>query len=500
MITMNILSILPSIDFSETLNALIFFTITSALLSVFARGGREKIVELYVTVGFLVSFILSIRQLTSLLSSGPIKISFSSNTLTSSQIYVDKLSAYVASIFIFIGLMASIFSMRYIESRKREYYPLLIAMVTGMVGVVFSGDFITLFIFWELMSITAYVLVAFYYRRWEAVEASFKYLIMSTAGTAAILFGLSILYGAVGTLSFTGLAEALSSPTLSNSIWTYLSISLLVGGFGVNAAMVPFHSWLPDAHPAAPSPISAMLSGVVIKTGVYAMYRALTLIFPLSLYNWQISLILFSIVTMTVGNILAMLQSDIKRLLAFSSIAHIGYIVFGLSIGTVAGMAGGLLHILNHASMKALLFLSAGSIIHTVKTRDLEALGGIGRKMPVTGVCFAIGAFSLAGIPGLNSFVSEFQIIKSGIDAELYVFSAIMIFNVLLGAAYYLRVIQILFTRPFTEFSDKAKESTMVMLTPLIILSALAIVIGVYPGPFIEYVESVSRDILKGSS
>ncbi|MCS7126381.1 MAG: cation:proton antiporter [Aigarchaeota archaeon] len=492
---MNLPSIFLSIDFSETLNALIFFTVTSALLSIFARGKREKIVELYIIAGFTISLIFSIHQLIYISSVRSVKISIASSSLTS-QLLIDSLSMYIAVIFIFIGLMASIFSIGYIEGRKREYYPLLMAMVTGMVGVVFSGDFITLFIFWELMSLTAYVLVAFFYRRWEAVEASFKYLIMSTAGTASILFALSILYGAAGTLTFTGLAEALTSPPLYNSVWIYLAIALLIGGFGVNAAMVPFHSWLPDAHPAAPSPISAMLSGVVIKTGVYAMYRALTLMFPLSLYNWQISLILFSIITMTIGNALAMLQNDIKRLLAFSSIAHIGYIVFGLSIGTVAGLTGGLLHILNHASMKALLFLSTGSIIHAVKSRDLESLSGIGRKMPITSTCFAIGAFSLAGVPGLNSFVSEFQIITSGIDAKLYVFSAIMIFNVLLGAAYYLRVVQILFTRPFTEVSEKARESNIVMLTPLIILSSIAIIIGVYPNPFIEYTKSIAEALL----
>lgn len=484
-----------SVDFSQTLNSLIFFTLTSALLAIFTRGKRERIVEAYVIIGFLVTFILSINQFLSVSINGPVKIFASQYQIVSSQIFVDQLSIYIASIFVFIGLMSSIFSINYIEERKREYYPLLIAMVTGMVGVVFSGDFVTLFIFWEMMSLTAYVLVAFFYNRWEAVEASFKYLIMSTAGTASILFGLSLLYGMVGTLSFTSLAEILRTNEFQNNAWTYLSIALMIGGFGVNAAMAPFHSWLPDAHPAAPSPVSAMLSGVVIKTGVYAMYRILTLVFPLSIFNWQTGLILFSIITMIIGNTLAMLQNDIKRLLAFSSIAHIGYIVFGLSIGTIAGLAGGLLHILNHASMKALLFLSAGALIHTVKVRDLDMLSGIGRRMPITVTCFSIGAFSLAGVPGLNSFVSEFQIITAAIDAKLYLFAAIMIFNVLLGAAYYLRVVQILFIRPPTDVSQKAREAPPIMIAPLIILSILAVTIGVYPGPFVETVKNIAVSI-----
>lgn len=484
------------LNWPDVLYALIFFVVTSTLVAIFTRDSREKIVEYYSIFGFTVCLTLSIIQFFTVYAHGPLEFSFSPQLFTSSLVFVDELSVYFATIFIFVGLMASIFSIEYIEERKREYYPLLLAMVTGMVGVVFSGDFITFFIFWEMMSLTAYVLVAFYYRRWEAVEASFKYLIMSTAGTAAILFGLSILYGMAGTLSFNGLAEAMKIPELRNSSWTALAIAFMIAGFGVNAAMAPFHSWLPDAHPAAPSPISAMLSGVVIKTGVYAMYRTLTLVFPQPLYGWQLPLILFSITTMFVGNILAMLQSDIKRLLAFSSIAHIGYAVFGLGIGTISGLAGGLLHVLNHALMKALLFLSAGAIIHTLKTRDLDSLGGVGRKMPITGTCLAIGAFSLAGVPGLNTFVSEFQIILAAIDAGLYLFAGLMIFNVLLGAAYYLRVVQIIFVRPVTEISEKAVEASKVMLTPLIILSILAVAIGVYPGPYLEYVKIVAENIL----
>lgn len=485
-----------SVDFSILLDTLIFFTLTTPLVALLSRGRAGRLVEVYAIAGFAAALVAALQQVVQVSSSSPLRILLSQPPLTSSQIYVDKLSAYVATIFVFIGLMASIFSVGYIEERKREFYPLLVAMVTGMVGVAFAGDFVTFFVFWELMSLTAYVLVAFFYRRWEAVEASFKYLIMSTAGTASILFAMSLLYGITGTLSLPALAEAFHSPTLYNNVWTYVAIALLIAGFGVNAAMAPFHSWLPDAHPAAPSPVSAMLSGVVIKTGVYAMFRILTLVFPLFLYNWQLSLILFAVLTMTVGNTLAMLQDDIKRLLAFSSIAHIGYIVFGLGIGTVGGLAGGLLHILNHASMKALLFLAAGAIIHEVKTRDLNLLSGIGRRMPVTGIAFAIGAFSLAGLPGLNSFVSEFQIITAALDAGFHLFAAIMILNVLLGAAYYLRVIQIIFVKPSTEVSEKAHEAPAVMLAPLIVLSILAVVIGVYPGPFLDTVKSVAGALL----
>jgi len=484
-------ALLP-IDFSQTLNLLIFFTQTTPLVALASRGRLRRAVEVYASIGLSLSLIAAAIQL----SAKPLQIVFSQPLSSSSQIFVDSLSSFMAVIYTLIGLLAAVYSIEYIEERKREFYPLLLAMVTGMVGVVFSGDLASFFVFWELMSLSAYVLVAFYYSRWEAVEASFKYLIMSSAGTASIMLGFSLLYGITGTLNLQVLSQALSSGTLAGNSWIYVAIALLIAGLGVNAAMVPFHSWLPDAHPAAPSPVSAMLSGVVIKTGVYALFRFLTLLFPMKMYGWQLGLLLFALVTMTVGNLMAMMQEDIKRLLAFSSIAHIGYIVFGLSIGTVAGLAGGLLHILNHASMKALLFLSAGAFIHVVGTRKLSELSGIGRRMPVTGVAFAVGAFSLAGLPGLNSFVSEFQIIASAVDAGLVIFAVVMILNVLLGAAYYLRVIQIVFLRPLTSVSEKASEAPALMLAPLIVLAVLAVVIGVYPAPFLNLVTSIARNLL----
>lgn len=484
-------AILP-VDFSETLNLLIFFTAASPLAAIASRGRFGRLVELYAVVGLAASLTAALRQLTF----PQTQILFAQPLSASSQIFIDTLSAYMAVIYTLVGLLSAVFSIGYIEERRREFYPLLLAMVTGMVGVVFAGDLATFFIFWELMSLSAYVLVAFYYRRWEAVEASFKYLIMSSAGTASILLGFSLLYGMTGTMSIPVLSEVLNSEMLAANSWTYVAVSLLVAGFGVNAAMVPFHTWLPDAHPAAPSPVSAMLSGVVIKTGAYAMFRLLTTLFPPGIYGWQPGLLLFAILTMTVGNLMALLQEDIKRLLAFSSIAHIGYIVFGLGVGTVGGVAGGLLHILNHASMKSLLFLSAGAFIHAVGTRRLDELGGIGRRMPVSGVAFAVGAFSLAGLPGLNSFVSEFQIIASAVDAGLTAFAIVMILNVLLGAAYYLRVIQIIFLRAPTSVSGKASEAPKVMLAPLIALSALAVVIGVYPTPFLELVTDIARTLL----
>jgi proton-translocating NADH-quinone oxidoreductase chain N len=485
-------------DFTPTLNTLIFLTIISPLTALISRKyGIRRLAEGYSIFALAFSLYQILNQFTWVVANGPIKIIAGEPTAASSIVYVDLLSIYVATIFIGVGLLSAIFSIGYIEERQAEFHPLLLALVTGMVGVTFSGDLITFFIFWEMMSIASYMLVAFRYRTWEAVEASFKYLIMSASGTAAILFAMSLLYGMTGTLEIARLGQVLSTSIAAGETWSYLSIALLVTGFGVNAAMAPFHSWLPDAHPAAPSSISAMLSGVVIKTGIYAMFRILTGVFPPMLFDWRLALAIFAVLTMTVGNLLALLQEDIKRLLAYSSIAHIGYIVFGLSIATVTGIAGGLFHVFNHATIKALLFLGAGAFIHATSTRSIEDLAGIGRRMPLVATCFTIGLFALAGIPGLNVFWSEFTIVTAALAAgSIYtVLAVIMVVNILVGVAYYLRLVQSIFFKPTTSVSANPHPVGPSLILPLIVLSALGVIVGVYPTPLLNLVTSIASTL-----
>ncbi len=482
------------VDFTPTLNILIVFLVLSPIFSLISRKYKAPaIIDIYALLAFGVSFATALLQAQSVFDGNPITVDLGPY---SSIIYVDQLSSFLALIFIGVGFLSSIFSIGYIEERKPEFYPLLLAMVTGMVGVVFSGDLFTFFVFWEMMSIASYLLVAFRYHSWEAVEASLKYLIMSAAGASAILFGMSLLYGMAGTLEISRLAAVLGTAAAAGETWSYLAIAFLVTGFGVNAAMVPFHSWLPDAHPAAPSSISAMLSGVVIKTGIYAMLRVVLGVFPPSLYDWRLGLAVFALLTMTVGNLLALMQEDIKRLLAFSSIAHIGYIVFGLSIANVTGVAGSIFHVLNHALMKALLFLGAGVFIHATATRNIDQLAGIGKKLPFSSTCFAIGAFALAGMPGLNVFWSEVTIITAALAAgQIFTFLAVaMVINILVGVAYYMRLVtSIFFKEPLLE---KVRPEGVSMRVPLLILVALSILIGIYPTPFLEIALAISSTIM----
>ncbi|MGQ9542731.1 MAG: complex I subunit 5 family protein [Candidatus Bathyarchaeia archaeon] len=417
---------------------------------------------------------------------------------------IDMLSIFMAGIFIFIGLLTAIYSTRYMEhdTGHSEYYALLLLMVSGMVGVAFAGDFFTLFIFWEVMCITSYVLVAFRKGQWEPIEAGFKYLVMSSAGSATMLFAMSILYGVVGSLNFAYMHKALSG---SVTPWSMIALAMVVVGFGVKAAITPFHTWLPDAHPAAPSSISAMLSGVVIKTGVYGLIRIMLLIFAPEAYHWHTALAIFAILSMTTGNIMALLQSDLKRLLAFSSIGHIGYIVFGLSVATVYGLTGSLFHIFNHALGKALLFLCSGAFLLATGTRDLNHLAGVGRRMKITGLTFIVGSLALAGIPPLNGFQSEFMIVLAGLQRGAtnnlwYLFSGAMIINILFSVGYYLRIVQIVALHDPSGPASKAKEAPAPMLFSMVLLAILCIAIGIYPSPVVSLANQAAQAVLNVES
>jgi len=435
--------------------------------------------------------------------------------------FVDSLSVYMAYVYVGVGLMVAVYSLRYMEkdSGLDKYYALLLAMVAGMIGVAFAGDFFNLFIFWETMSLSAYVLVAFRKHRWEPIEASFKYLVMSTFGSLLFLYAMSFLYGITGTLNFEALAQGLQEAGPSTLTMFFL-VTMIVCGFGVTASVVPFHTWLPDAHPAAPASISAMLSGVVIKVGVYAIYRVLFVAFTPLVFDFGTVLMLFGILTMTVANIMALLQRDIKRLLAYSSIVNIGYILTGAGIGAyalthyystapeialvVAGLAimGALFHVFNHAVGKGLLFLCSGCFIHEAKTRDLAELEGIGKKMPWTGASFSVGLLTLAGVPPLSGFWSKLFIILAGFnmakDPFMVGVTIAVVVNSVFAAAYYLWVMQrVMFRKPKTR-AEGAREAPGTMVLPIVLLAAACVVVGIWPDLVIQLADSAAHALIGG--
>ncbi len=462
------------------IDLLLFFAITIPILGwLCEKIKRPYLCGVYTTIGLAIS----LWQV--LLMEFPIKIS---------QFSIDRLSGFMAITFLMLGIFASIFSMKYLERDTGIplFYTLLVLMIIGMIGAVFAGDLFTLFVFWEMMCIASYTLVAFRKEKWEPVEAAFKYLVMSSAGSASMLFGISLIYGMCSTLNFTEISKILIEP----NIWVYIASIFIFIGLGVKSAIFPLHTWLPDAHSAAPSPISAMLSGVVIETGVYAICRIGFSV--LSYVKWLEVIAILSILTMFIGNLTPLLQTDIKRLLAYSSIAHIGYMLAGISTGTILGLTGTFMHIFNHATMKGLAFLCSGVILYRLGTRDMREMMGIGRKMPITSTTLFISLFALAGMPPLNGFISELTIILASIEANMIWLGIFMVINIIISVAYYLRILKV-FLQPITlKNIEEVREAPIIMLIPLVSLAILIILFGIWPDGLMNYARNAAYELLRG--
>ncbi|MHA2433775.1 MAG: complex I subunit 5 family protein [Candidatus Thorarchaeota archaeon] len=434
-------------------------------------------------------------------------------SLGSAFFRIDILTVYMSVIFIFLGFFVSLYSIKYMEhdTRLSIYYALLLTLVGGMVGVVMAGDFFTLFILWETMSISSYVLVAFRKDEAEPLEAGIKYLLLSAVGSTLILFTMSLLYGLTGTLNLYQIGPAISliigAATPGSPIQGLLLFTIvgLIIGFGVKAAIAPLSTWLPDAHPAAPSGISAMLSGVVIMTGAYAIIRILVLFYnPTEFPYYGAVVSWFALFTMIYGNLMALTQQDLKRLLAYSTIVNVGYIIFGFSIAMmpivqtaqITSVTGSLFHITSHMLAKGMLFLISGIFLHSLNTRDLDKLRGVGRSMPLTMLCLTIGALSLAGVPPLIGFYSKFYIIWGAIEAGAYIASIIMVLMSAFSVVYYLRILQILvFAEPSPEAAN-VKPTHPILLVVIGVLTIFIIGIGLFPGFFVSVADLAAQGAL----
>ena len=352
---------------------------------------------------------------------------------------LDELSALMLLVINVVGLAVSLYSIDYMRrfTARTWFFGLFLLMVAGMNGAVLAGDLFNLYVFLEVAAIASYSLVGFGCAH-EELEASFKYIVLGSVASALILIGVALVYGITGTLNMAHIAERLAGSAMETPL--LLAFGLFVVGFSFKAALVPFHAWLPDAHPSAPAPVSAMLSGVLIKAiGIYALARLAFNVFGvtgnvLELLCW------LGVLSMIVGGLLAVGQNDIKRMFAYSSISQVGFIVLALGLATPLGFVGALYHLVNHAMFKSLLFLNAGSVEYATGTRNLDELGGLNQALPVTGVTSLVGSMSIAGVPPFNGFWSKLIIILACIEAGSYGFAGVAVAVSIVTLAYQLKV------------------------------------------------------------
>jgi multicomponent Na+:H+ antiporter subunit D len=292
------------------------------------------------------------------------------------------------------------------------FYFFFLVMIAALFAFLLTEDIFNMFVVLEILALCAYILIA-YLKNPEAVLASFKYLMMSALSVTFFLFGVFVLYRMTGTLSLSEIGPRLrSSGTAVNGRAVAVALTCLLTGIGLRTAFVPYHFWLPDAHAFAPHPVSAVLSGVMIKAPFFALWRILRL---LGIGDLHGILLWAGAVTAFLGVLWALAQNDVKKLLAYHSVSQIGYIVAAFGAGTGTALTASAYHILNHGVFKALLFLSVGTVVEATGERDIRHLGNLGKKLPFTALAFAVAAFSIAGVPPFNGFVSK-QLISAGLS------------------------------------------------------------------------------------
>jgi proton-translocating NADH-quinone oxidoreductase chain N len=380
----------------------------------------------------------------------------------------------------------AVYSGRYMV-RDRRYatsYPLLLLMLAGLLGMLLTTDLFNLYLFCELMSISAYVLVAFRRHTDTSIEAGFKYLILGSVATLVMLLGVTWIYRETGSVALP-LAEG------EGGVWTRLGMACFLVGLALKSGIVPLHTWLPDAYGRAPSSVSALLASVISKSTLLVLLQV-TLGLGLPAQQLGLLLLAFSFLNMTLGNVLALVQRNTKRLLAYSSIAQTGYIMFALGVGlrydVPAALDAGFFLLLVHALLKALAFLSKGTCHFYCDTTRVEELRGTAQQLPLVAITFSVALAGLAGIPPLAGFAAKWFILAEGITARdtlAYVGIGFFLLNSVLALGYYLPLIVRLFAPLEAEEVERLRVSPW-MGIPLLLLGALALAIGLQPTPWLR--------------
>lgn len=408
---------------------------------------------------------------------------------------LDGLSYPFAFLITLVGFLASIYSYGYMEKehQKHAYFMLLQMFITGMLGAVLSSNLIIFFLFWELMLIPSYFLIA-YWGTGNPRVIGYKYFIFTHMGALSILLGIAWLFNITGNLNiFDNIATAGNIPY---DLARYVTILFFIG-FAVKMAIFPVHTWLPDAHAEAPTPISVLLSGVMIKTGIYAYLRIILGIFqPVSV---ELSLIIatLAVISMIWGGVMALMQTDIKRLLAYSSISQIGYILFGTVSSSVIGVTGGIFHVLNHGFAKGLLFMSSGVLIRSVNERNLGRLGGLAAKLPLTSTAMLVAGLSIAGTPPLGGFASEWMVFSGGFESGRTLLTSVAVIATVLTVGYYLRMVRSIFFGESRSEHMRVQEAAPSMIGPMAVLLTLVIILGFLHAPILTIINNAVATILK---
>ena len=424
------------------------------------------------------------------------------SALFSEDVLVDDgFGGFFAIAMLIVAIFTTVGSFNYMRKNNSPavYYSLILLSTIGMVLVAYSTDLVMLFVAWELMSIPTYVLAGFMKKSPSSNEAALKYFLFGALSSAIIIYGISLSYGLTGSTNIGEVIAGYASLDPSLLPLALLSVGMFIAGFGFKMGLVPFHMWLPDTYEGAPTPITTLLAAGTKKAGFAALIRVVLLGTVALNLDWTLALGVIAIMTMTIGNVAAIMQKNLTRMLAYSSIGHAGYILIGLAIAPFSsmGVQGSMYHILNHAVMKGAAFVAVGALVTTLAVTNLDKLKGLGRKMPITSLGLVISLLALAGVPPLNGFWSKLMLFGGALDATSSVWWAPWlaiagVLNSALSLAYYGWIMR----RMYFEGEREKRVSEPKSVIAVMIFSIIFMVgLGVYPDLIIQFVEFASPTI-----
>ena len=473
----------------------------SAPVCVLMRNGRVAWM-LAVAVSWI-AFVIAIALLAQVVANGPLSYAMGGWAAPYGIVYrIDLLNAFVLIIVAGMGALVTTGAFRVAPrdmsgDHQNFFFGIFMLVLTGLLGITVTGDAFNLYVFLEISSLASYALVALGRDR-RALVAAFQYLVMGTIGATFILAGIGLLYAVTGTLNMADLAQRI--PLAEDSRAVRAAFAFIVVGASLKLALFPLHAWLPNAYTHAPALVSAFLAATATKVGVYVLVRFIYSVFggafSFETMNLGPVLMVFGLCAALVGSLVAIFQNNVKRMLAYSSVAQIGYMVLGLSFASHTGLTAAIVHIFNHAAMKGALFLALACVVYRLGSVELSALRGLGRRMPVTFACIVIAGLSLIGVPLTGGFVSKWYLVSAALEQNLWLVAAAVLVSSLFAVAYVWRVVEVAYFRPPPEGEAAPREAPLSLLAPTVTLAAACLYFGIDTEPTVGVARAAANELL----
>ena len=480
--------------------------VSAPLCLLLRRGGLAWALALIVSWAALACAVLLLQQV---IATGPISYHLGGWAPPWGIEYrIDAVNGFVLVIVAAIGAAVMPYARESVarevpEEQHATFYTALLLCLTGLLGVTITGDAFNLFVFLEISSLSSYVLIALGRDR-RALTAAFQYLVMGTIGATFIVIGVGLLYMVTGTLNMLDLAERL--PPMAESRTVVAAFAFLTVGAGLKLALFPLHFWLPNAYAYAPSVVTAFLAATATKVSVYILLRFFFTVFGTT-YSFELVtlenlLIPLGVVAILVCSTVAIFQTNVKRMLAYSSIAQVGYMVLGIGFASTAGLTASIVHLFNHAMMKGGLFLALGCVVLRLGSAQLESLEGLGRRMPLTMFAFVLGGLSLIGVPLTAGFISKWVLVQAALERGNWFVAAVILLGSLLAIVYIWRVVEVAYFRPAPEGDAAAPiaEAPLSMLIPTWVLIGASIYFGIHTSLTLGVAERAAQHLLGGGA